>query len=399
MTRNQIALLAAIICISVSVPSVLSVGPSLRSAGAQEPSHRATVIGEVTSIDVNSRVAIVKTDAGDSITVSFGDNARFLKIQAGDVSLTRASETALADISVGDRVSSRGLPGADKKQLSAETVVVMSRADIQKKQEQDNKEWATHSIAGIVRELKPETAEVVVESYGPAGPARVVVQTTGCKFRRYSLESVRFSDTRPSALADLKVGDQLRALGENSANGTAWKASEIVSGSFQTFGGIVTSIDPHRSEIKISLLGQKREAVVEITTASTLKRISPQAAMIIAQRALGLRQGPQPAAAGGQKAPAAPTQKGPNPPTAPQLPDSQQIIDGLPDIPLSGIKAGDVVAVTSAGGDISRVAAIKLVAGVDVVINAINGRAGQHQMVALSAGLPLGIFDYGVSQR
>jgi hypothetical protein len=62
------------------------------------------------------------------------------------------------------------------------------------------------------------------------------------------------------------------------------------------------------------------------------------------------------------------------------------------------VKPGDVVAVTSADGDTSRIIAIKLVAGVDVVIKAINARVGQRQVLALSAGLPLGIFDYGISR-
>src|SRR5262249_37758299 len=217
--------------------------------------------------------------------------------------------------------------------------------------------------------------------------------------------SVKFSDSRPCTFSDLKIGDQLRALGSKSANGSAWNASEIVSGSFQTIGGTVTSVDQQNAEIKISILGQKRELVVAITKDSTIKRMSPQAAMIIAQRALGMRPGPQtptavPKAPAPAKASAPPAQNSQAPPLAqaPQLPDSQQIIDSLPPIALSGIKPGDVIAGTGASGDGSRLSAIKLVAGVDVVINAINAQAGRRQMIALSAGLPAGIFDYGISQ-
>src|SRR5215471_7612815 len=133
--------------------------------------------------------------------------------------------------------------------------------------------------------------------------------------------------------------------------------------------------------------------------------------MALAQKALGLRSGPPvPAAVGAQKPASPPAQKNPSPAQTqqtpnpvlgqtPQLPDSQQIIDGLPLIGLSGIKPGDVIAVTSAASDSPRVSAIKLVAGVDLVINAINARAGQRQMIALSAGLPLGVFDYGLTRQ
>jgi hypothetical protein len=282
----------------------------------------------------------------------------------------------------------------------------MSRSDIQKRQEQQQQEWTTRSIAGVVRELRPESAEITIDAYGPNGGARIVVKTAGCQFRRYSSRSVKFSDTRPGAFSDLKVGDQLRALGTRAADGSAWKASEIVSGSFQTIGGTVTSVDQQKSEIKITVLGQKRELLVEITGDSAIKRLSPQAAMIIAQRALVSRPAPQLSTAKPQTGPVSrPTTlsapNGPNtaPPPAPQLPDSQQIIDSLPSLTLSGIKPGDVIAITSEGGEGLRVSAIKLVAGVDLVINAINARAGQRQMLALTAGLPLGIFDYGMTQH
>src|SRR5260370_2199017 len=157
MTSNLIASLTAIICISMSVFSGL--GSGLKSQATQTPSERTNVIGEVTSIDLNSRAAAIKTDSGQTITLSFANSARILKAPAGATSLTSASETTLAGISVGDRISSRGLPSADKSRLSAETVIVMSRADIQKKQDQENREWATRSIAGLVRELQSETAE------------------------------------------------------------------------------------------------------------------------------------------------------------------------------------------------------------------------------------------------
>jgi hypothetical protein len=363
----------------------------------QSPSDRA--IGEITSVDPGSGSAIIRTDAGQFITLSFGVNARFLRVPPGDTSLSRAAETTIAGLTVGDRVSARGLASLDKTRLAVETVIVMSRAEIRKKQEQDKQEWASRSVAGLVRELKPETGEIILEVYGSSGSARIVVQTAGCKFRRYSADSVKFSDSIPGRFSDLRTGDQLRALGEKTSSGAGWKAAEIIFGSFQTIGGVVTGIDARTGEIKITILGQKREAAVAITPDSVLKRISPQAAMIIAQRAAGLRQGPPPAP-GGQKQPVASGLKSASAPSAPapQLPDSQQIIDSMPDMPLSDLKPGDVVAVTSAAGDTNRITAIKMVAGVDVVINAINARSGQRQVVALSAGLPLGIFDYGISR-
>ena len=399
--KSKIALLTTIVCISVNIGVALAT-----TALNQSDSSHTTVIGEVTSIDMNANAVLVRTDDSRVITLSFAPSTRILKVQPSDTSLRTSSEITLSRISIGDRLSARGLPASDRSRISAEKVIVMSRSDIQKKLEQQQREWTTRSIAGVVRELKPESSEITIDAYGPTGRATIVVQTAGCQFRRYSSRSVKFSDSGPGAFSDVKVGDQLRALGTRAPYGSGWKASEIVSGSFQTLGGTVTSVDPQKSEIKITVLGQKRDLVVEITPDSVVKRLSPQAAMIIAQRAIGVRPAPQASTATPRtgpasrpSTPAAPNGPNPAPPQAPQLPDSQQIIDSLPLSTLSGIKPGDVIAVTSAAGDGLRVSAIKLVAGVDLVINAINARAGQRQMIALSAGLPLGIFDYGITPQ
>jgi hypothetical protein len=63
---------------------------------------------------------------------------------------------------------------------------------------------------------------------------------------------------------------------------------------------------------------------------------------------------------------------------------------------LAEIKAGDVLAVTSAiGKDESRLVGIKLAAGVDLVLKAMAPQPGKPQIVRLSAGLP-SVFDFSV---
>src|SRR5262249_47038757 len=151
-----------------------------------------------------------RTDEGGEITLSFAASARILKVQPSDTSLRTSSEITLSAIRVGDRLSARGLLASDRSRMSAGTVIVMSRSDIQKKHEQQQREWASRSIAGIVRELKPESAEISIDVYGPTGAARILVQAAGCRFRRYSSRSVKFSDTKAGVFSDLRVGDQLR---------------------------------------------------------------------------------------------------------------------------------------------------------------------------------------------
>ena len=74
----------------------------------------------------------------------------------------------------------------------------------------------------------------------------------------------------------------------------------------------------------------------------------------------------------------------------------QQMIDSLPSVSLTDIKTGDVLAVTSAvGKDETRLTAIKLAAGVDLVLKAMMPQPGKPRLVRLSAGLP-GVFDFSV---
>ena len=63
---------------------------------------------------------------------------------------------------------------------------------------------------------------------------------------------------------------------------------------------------------------------------------------------------------------------------------------------LADLKTGDVLAVTSAvGKDETRLTAIKLAAGVDLVLKAMTPQPGKPQLVRLSAGLPA-VFDFSV---
>ena len=71
------------------------------------------------------------------------------------------------------------------------------------------------------------------------------------------------------------------------------------------------------------------------------------------------------------------------------------MIDSLPSLPVSDLKVGDVVSVTGVKEqNEAKMTAIKLVAGVDAVLRALQ-TPGRPQVVRLSAGLP-NAFDFSV---
>jgi hypothetical protein len=268
----------------------------------------------------------------------------------------------------------------------AQRLIVLSSTEIAKKRELDLDDWKTRGIGGVVREVNAETSEITIELRGANAGGRLPIETGRANFRRYVAGSLRFEDARASKLAEVHAGDQLRALGDKS--GTNFVAEQIVSGAFKTVGVTVVAVDQQKGEIQATTLDQKKPITVWFNKDSVLHRISPPVAAAIAQKAKG---------DAGAKAPQTPqkTPPGANPSAQPLI-DVQQMIDTLPTVALTEIKPGDVLAVTGAvEKDESRLVAIKVAAGVDLILKALAPAPGKPQSVRLSAGLPPG-FDFSV---
>ncbi len=136
----------------------------------------------------------------------------------------------------GDRVLALGKVSDDHKSVPARTVVVMNKADIAKKQEAERAEWKKRGMLGIITALKPETKEITISSRTMAGPQSLIIPVSDkVEMRRYAPDSIKFADAKPAKFEELKVGDQLRALGERNPDGTAFTAEKVVTGSFKTW--------------------------------------------------------------------------------------------------------------------------------------------------------------------
>ena len=197
----------------------------------------------------------------------------------------------------------------------------------------------------------------------------VVIATTGdTKFRRYAPDSVRFSDAKPSAIADLKAGDQLRALGTKSADNARFSADEIVTGSFQTISGAITEVSAEKQEIKINDLQSKQPVTIVVSKDSQMKRITPEL--------LNALLPPKP----GSGSNAAPS-KGSG--------DLQEMFDQLPAVTLAELKPGESILISSTkGADPARVTAIAVVSGVGPLLQNQGGRPAAVSLGAMSVGGP-----------
>src|SRR5437667_9286031 len=139
---------------------------SLALAAQTPPAGTKLVSCEVTSIDVSAKHFIVKADDGVSYIVALQDNTAYLRMPFGEKDQKKAAKIELSDIAVGDRLIARGPLAEDTKTVSVRTVIVMTKDDVAKKQQQDHADWQKRGITGTVSALSPDSKEITVNLVG-----------------------------------------------------------------------------------------------------------------------------------------------------------------------------------------------------------------------------------------
>jgi hypothetical protein len=338
-------------------------------------------LGEVKVIDTAAKQLIIKTDAGSLVTVVLSDNTSFMRVAPGQTTLTNATRITFGDVAEGDRVLAMGKVSDDHKLVPARTLIVMTRADIAKKQEADRAEWKRRGILGIITALKPETKEITINSRTIAGPQAVTIPVSEkVELRRYAPDSIKFADAQAAKFDELKVGDQLRALGERDPAGAVFTAEKVVTGSFKTVAGVITAVDAATGELKINDLQTKQPLTIVVKQDAVLRKFPA------ASEAGGRMMRP-----GGGGAGQAAAAEGPGPgargPGAGQGGgmrmggggmNVQDMLERLPTIALADVKVGDTIIVSSTkGADPSRLTAISLISGADSLLNMLAARQQQ----------------------
>ncbi|HKV35984.1 MAG TPA: hypothetical protein VJP89_16720 [Pyrinomonadaceae bacterium] len=363
---------------------LLAIALALFTQGADPGIAPKYAIGEVKTIDATAKQMTIKTDAGSTVSVVLSDKTTYKRLAPGETSLTNATDITFADVGEGDRVMARGTVSEDKKTVPALQIVVMTKGDLAKKQDAERAEWRRRGIVGVIAAIKPDTHEITITHRAMGGSQAVVLPVSDkTEMRRYAPDSIKFSDAKPSAFTELKVGDQLRALGDRTEDPLRFNPQKIVTGSFRTVGGVVTAVDPATGEIKINELEKKTPLTIVIKHDAVLRRFPPASEMgaMMGGFGRGGQGGPGgapssgQAPAGGQAQPAARPQ-GPGGPGA-GGPGGRpgggfnvnDMLERLPTISLADVKVGDTIIVSSTQGvDPTRLTAISLVAGADTLL-------------------------------
>jgi len=355
---------------------------ALASGQTVVPAKSPPTVGTIRNI--SGTTIILATDAGTELKISLPADVKYLRVPPGSKDLKEAVPIQLSDLQEGDRVLVRGKPSEDGTSLVASTVIAMKKADISAKQTHEREDWQRRGIGGLVKSTDPAAGTVTIGRTTAAGSKDVEVHVSKTTvLRRYAPNSVKFDDAKPSSLAEIKAGDQLRARGTKSEDGASFTAEEIVTGAFRNIAGTIESVDAGAGALTVKDLASNQLVQVKITSDSQVRKLPQPIAQRIAMRLKGISSEAAGAASGAAKPatpPAVGTQAGDGAQGsqgggmggAPRNGgDIQQMLSRLPASSLGDFQKGDAVMIvaTTAQSD-SAAVAITVLGGVEPLLQA-----------------------------
>jgi hypothetical protein len=374
--------------------------PAVQGVDTTRPA-RQRLVGEVTTVDASAHQVTVRADSGETVTLGVGDQTVYMRLPPGETKLEKAERVTFGDVHVGDRVLA---PGVSTAGGSARQLILMARAAGDPAQGGAQARDEGRRLAGRVVSLDVSKKLIVVQARGREGVEAVTIDASGdVRFLRFAPDSTRPADARPGSLGDVRVGDTLRATGERKADGSGFKATEILSGSFTRFAGTVVAADAGRGALTVKNEQTGQTVTLAVGARSSLRRVTPEFEKTVAQqRAERAERRDQRRAAGeggqaqgenrvggegrreggGRGQGGGPRRGGGN---------LQQMLEGLPAVALAELKKGDAVVITATpGADASHATVITLVTGAAEFLRGLQQfqRGGGDERRGMSPGLP-----------
>jgi hypothetical protein len=300
----------------------------------------------------------MKSDKGEDVTVTTAENTLFLRIPPGETDAKKGTKITISALTAGDRAVIVGPAGADPKTMTASAVLVMSKSDVASLQQKDQEDWRKRGTTGMVTAIDQSAGKITIKS---GASTYTVLPNSKTLYHRYSPDSARFADAKPSSLEAVRVGDQLRVLGNKNADGGTIDAERIVFGSFRQLAATVSAVNAESGELTVKDLADKKTLTIKIDAGSTMRKLPETTARMLARRY----------APGAQAEPAAADMQGRGGRGGMAGGDVAQMLDRLPAMTISELKPGDAIMVsTTQGSENGRVNAIMLLAGVEPLLTA-----------------------------
>jgi hypothetical protein len=383
-------------CLVIPIVLTLSLNAQESAAPKQALEH---VLGTVTAVDSSAHTVTIKEDkTGTSHVVELAETKTLLKVEPGAKDLKSAVRITANDLQPGDRVDVRGTKAGDSSNtLAARSVVLMSGRALLEAHQAQAAEWQ-HSTAGVVTSIDVAGGKLNATVKAPEGAQVVAIETNAqTEFTRYSPENPK--TPAPSQLAQIQIGDQVRVIGDKSADGVTITAKKVYSGAFRTISGTVASIGADGKSLTVKNLATKKPMEIALGEEASVRRLPPMMAMMLARRfnpgykpAEGTANGGTPPAGaqrpsgspGGGQAPAAGGPDGQAPRTEGRggprggHGDISQMLERAPAIALSDLKQGDAVVISGVAttADNTRLLATSVIAGVEPILESAPKRQG-----------------------
>jgi hypothetical protein len=349
-------------------------------------------VGTIKTVQAGS--ITVASESGGDVAATLAPTTKILRVPPGEKDLKNATALQASDLQLGDRVLVRGPLAADGHTIAALAVIVMKQSDVSAAHQRESEDWQKRGAGGLVTNVDAATGTITISSGGLGASRNVAVHVVkNTILRRYAPGSVKFDDAKPAALAEVRVGDQLRARGTRNADGSELAADEVVSGSFRNIAGTITAIDAASNTITVHDLIAKATVVVKVSPESQMKKLTPEMAQHIAAR---LKTGGDQSSSANSAPANSPTSGTPAAGSTASgsaagsagaqgrggPPDVQRMLSRLPNSSLADLAKGEVVMIVSTGNNSGaasgekstaqppEVTAITLLAGVEPILTA-----------------------------
>src|SRR6195256_34797 len=237
----------------------MSIAPGFVSAQSAPVGNSATaqvtkVVGTIKKIETES--IAVTAESGSEVTAKLSESTKILRVPPGEKDLKNAVALQPQDLQTGDRVLVRGQASADGRTIAALAVIVMKQSDVAARKQQERDDWQKRGVGGLVTKVDTATSTITISSGALSTNKSIAVKILkDTVLRRYAPGSVRFDDANPESAGDFmaqtKTGDQMRARGTRTADGSELSAEEVVAGSFRNIAGPIKAVDAASNTITV----------------------------------------------------------------------------------------------------------------------------------------------------
>jgi len=381
-------------------------------AQAQSAAGQAAIVKSIGVIkSINGSAITLAPASGPEVAVTVEPNARILRL-GSDKDPKNAAAIQLQDLQVGDTIRARGMSSGTNG-IAALEIIVITRSAVEAVSDQIRQDWQKRGLGGSVSAVDPGAGTITISVAGFGGAKTITVHASKSTIvRRYSPDSIKFEEAKPSTLQQVQPGDQLRARGDRSADGADFTAEEIVTGRFRNIAGTVNSVDASAGTLTVQDVMSKKSVQVKITADSQLHKLPPEIAQRIAMRFKAKLAG-MPGASGNASAPASPAgngqgssataaasngatgagggMAGPGPNGSNgggvRSGDFQQMLNHMPAVTLADLHKGDaIMIVATEGTPTSPSTTVTLLSGVEPILEAAPNASQAMMLTPWSLG-------------